>query len=90
MGLLKEVSHGNQEHKTNTYCRLSRLSTARWLYARFSFLGPHKVMACKSFVFTQKFPLVNNRENLFYFAFFHFYEVCNAQSAKFGGKIATQ
>ena len=44
------------------YSQLSRLSTAKGLNTRFSHVGPTKVKACKSFVFTQKFPI----EDIFY------------------------
>ena len=33
--------------------------------ARFSLVGPTKVKACKLFMFTYKFPSIENKEHLF-------------------------
>ena len=44
---------------------LSKFSTARGLNTRFSLVGPTKVKACKSFVFSQKLRIVENKELFF-------------------------
>ena len=45
------------------HIQLPRFSTARGLHTRFSMVGHAKVKVCKSFVFTQKFLLVENIEH---------------------------
>ena len=50
---------------TKIYSPLSRLSTARGIGMRFSLVGSTKVKAYKSFMLTQKSPLVENSEHLF-------------------------
>ena len=42
----------------------SRCCTARGSSTRFSLVGPTKVKACKSFLFTVKFPCIENKEHL--------------------------
>ena len=46
------------------YSQLSRLGTARAQNIRSSLVGPNKVKICKSFVFPQKFLIVENKEHL--------------------------
>ena len=58
--------------KNYFYGKLSRLSTTEGLYTRFSLVVPAKVKACKSYVATQKFPLVENKEHSFDLIFFAF------------------
>ena len=39
--------------------------------------GPTKVKVCKSYVFTQKFPIVENKEHFFDFVlYFYFLSLC--------------
>ena len=49
------------------YGHLSRCSTARGSSSGFSLVGPTKVKARKSFLFTEGFPEVENKEHLFDF-----------------------
>ena len=45
------------------YIRLSRCGTARGSSTGFSLVGPAKVKACKSFLFTEGTPKVENKEH---------------------------
>ena len=45
------------------YIQLSRCCTARRASTRFSLVGPTKVQACKSFLFSEKFSSIENKEH---------------------------
>ena len=49
------------------HSQLSRPSTARGSSTRLSLVGPTKVEACESFLFTEGSPEVENKEHLFDF-----------------------
>ncbi len=51
--------------KVIIYSWLSRCSTARGSSTRLSLVGTTKVKACKSFLFTEGSPEVENKEQLF-------------------------
>ena len=54
---------------------------------RFSLIGHTKVKACKSFVFTQKFPIVKYNEHFFDFVF-HFYFLSLCFNALHSSKVS--
>ena len=46
------------------YSRLPRCNAARESNIGFSMVGPTEVKACKFFLFTEKFPCIENKEYL--------------------------
>ena len=48
----------NRAISVEIHCQLLRCCTARGSITRFSLVGPTKVEACKSFLFTEKFPCI--------------------------------
>ena len=51
------------------YSRLLSLCTVRGFVTRFSLVGPTRVKACKSFLITEKFPFIENKEHLLDFVY---------------------
>ena len=56
--------------------QLSRCWIARGSYSKFSLVGPTKVKARKSFLLTEKFPCIENKEHLLDFVITFIFHLC--------------
>ena len=70
------------------YCQWSRCCTAKGFNTGFSLVGPTKVKAHKSFLFTEKFPCIEDKEHLLDFVItFVYYQRVENENEKLLGLV---